>query len=213
MLLSVARLVSLAPVIDLVGGLLIPSPAASPYDLAPRSPAFSKALAPFERRPVQCHPESDFPGHADINWDMQWEAVYEFCDKKASEILTSTIHDPAMGRFPIVFKHRLRWKDWPHRINYDFFVEWVRGCRTEDHFQRLDFPLRKGGVNCHTIMRDNYLQCNNGGVGGSTQVGCLLYTFTGGKGGKCIFTDEELKLRDEWDKKHNIDRPKGSCDE
>ncbi|EFQ34694.1 uncharacterized protein GLRG_09838 [Colletotrichum graminicola M1.001] len=150
MLLSVGCLVSLALAINLVGGL--------PHDIAPRSDVFPRALAPLERHPVQCHRESDFPGHADINYNMQWEAVHDFCDNKASEILTSTIHDPDMGRFPIVFKHRMRWKSWPHWINYDFFVEWVRGCRTEHHFQRLDFPLHKGGVNCHTIMRDNYLQ-------------------------------------------------------
>ncbi|KAK2009855.1 hypothetical protein LZ32DRAFT_620263 [Colletotrichum eremochloae] len=199
MLLSVACLTSLALVIKIVDGLLIPYSAPSPDELAPRSDAVPRALAPMERHPVQCHNESDFPGHADINYNMQWEAVHEFCDKRGSEILASTIHDPVLGKFPIVFKHRLRWKDWPHRINYDFFVEWG------------GFPLGKGGVNCYTLMRDNYLQCNNGGVGGSTQVGCLLFTFTGGKGGKCILTDEELKLRDEYDKKHNIFREEGSC--
>ncbi|KAK1972405.1 hypothetical protein LY78DRAFT_733793 [Colletotrichum sublineola] len=211
MLLSVACLTSLALVIKIVDGLLIPHSAPSPDELAPRSDAVPRALAPMERHPVQCHNESDFPGHGDINYNMQWEAVHEFCDKRGSEILASTIHDPVLGKFPIVFKHRLRWKDWPHRINYDFFVEWVRDCRTKHHFQRVDFPLGKGGVNCYTLMRDNYLQCNNGGVGGSTQVGCLLFTFTGGKGGKCILTDEELKLRDEYDKKHNIFREEGSC--
>ncbi|KAK2004373.1 hypothetical protein LX36DRAFT_431550 [Colletotrichum falcatum] len=212
MLLSVASLASLALAINPVRGLLIPSSAASPHDLAPRSDTFPRALTPLERQPVQCHREADFPGHADVNWVNQWEAVHAFCDKMAPEVLTSTIHDPAMGRFPVVFKHRMRWKDWPHRINYDFFVEWVRGCRTEHHFQKLSHPLGKGRDNCYTIMRDNYVQCNNGGVGGSTQAGCLLYTFTGAKGGKCILTDEEIEIRKVWDKQNNIVRPKGSCD-
>ncbi|KAK1988808.1 hypothetical protein LZ30DRAFT_577260 [Colletotrichum cereale] len=197
--------------LNLVSGLLIPSSAASPRDLAPRSGAFPRDLAPLERNPVRCHREIDFPGHADIHYNHQWEAVNAFCDKKGTEILTAVIHDPAMGRYPIVFKHRLRWVDWRWGINYDFFVEWVPGCRTKDHYQRLDYPLRKGGVNCHTIMRDNYLQCNNGGVGGSTQAGCLLYTFAGGRGGPCILTMEELHLRAAYDKKHNIVRPHGPC--
>ncbi|KZL79443.1 glycoside hydrolase family 18 protein [Colletotrichum incanum] len=196
MFLLITYLASVALAINLVSGLLIPSSATSPYDISTRANDYVTPLAPMARQPVKCHNERDFPDHADVNYGMQWEAVHAFCNSKEPTIL-STLHDPADGRFPVTFKHRMRWKDWPHQINYDFFVEWVWGCRTTSQFQSVGLPLGKGGVNCHTIMRENYLNCNNGGVGGSTQVGCLLFTFNGAKGGRCILTDDEMELRDE----------------
>ncbi|WQF85701.1 hypothetical protein CDEST_10715 [Colletotrichum destructivum] len=211
MLFSHFCLASFAIMINLVNGLLIPSSTTTPslHDL--RSRGSPDSLAPMERQPVQCHSESDFPGHADVNYGMQWEAVDAFCKTKHLATTLSTLHDPADGRFPITYRHRMRWRDWPHRINYDFFVEWVWGCRTTSHFQSVGLPLGKGGVTCHTIMRDNFLKCNNGGVGGNTQVGCLLFTFTGANGSKCILTEEEMKLRDIYDKKHGIKRPDTKC--
>ncbi|KAK2038361.1 hypothetical protein LZ31DRAFT_608783 [Colletotrichum somersetense] len=54
--------------------------------------------------------------------------------------------------------------------------------------QRVEFQDTTGrhhykiyaALNCHELMRDNYLMCDNGGVGGKVQVGCLIYTYNGG---------------------------------
>lgn len=46
---------------------------------------------------------------------------------------------------------------------------------------------------------------NNGGVGGATQVGCLLYTFNGGKGDN-LLTVAELEQRKIYDEKYSITR-------
>lgn len=34
-----------------------------------------------------------------------------------------------------------------------------------------------GPRECQNLFIDNYKKCNNGGVGGSVQVGCLVYEF------------------------------------
>ncbi|KAI1197901.1 hypothetical protein F5X97DRAFT_324116 [Nemania serpens] len=64
-----------------------------------------------------------------------------------------------------------------HGINYDYSAEWVDGCVTTIDEQSFGFPLGSPS--------------NNGGVGGSCQVGCLVYTFKGAlgdQGGPANFT-------------------------
>ncbi len=34
-----------------------------------------------------------------------------------------------------------------------------------------------GATACQDLLVDNYKKCNNGGVGGSIQAGCLVYEF------------------------------------
>ncbi|KAF6813590.1 hypothetical protein CMUS01_12799 [Colletotrichum musicola] len=71
-------------------------------------------------------------------------------------------------------------------INHDFKVEWKRGCNTMERVQGIQLPLGEPPTpspNCVDLMRANYDNCDNGGVGGSVQVGCLIFTYNGGRGG------------------------------
>ncbi|RYP81621.1 hypothetical protein DL770_005829 [Monosporascus sp. CRB-9-2] len=44
--------------------------------------------------------------------------------------------------------------------------------------QNVEFPIEADqGISCASIMRANYLDCNNGGAGGSIDAGCLRYDF------------------------------------
>ncbi|KAK7439458.1 hypothetical protein CaCOL14_008102 [Colletotrichum acutatum] len=161
---------------------------------------------PWAAHDVQCHNEADFPGHADINPSMQWEASLSFCASDQGKRIFTTYHDPAENHYPTVFRSRYRWKDnW--KINYDFYVQWVAGCRTAFGAQRVDDPLlsKDGKPSCASIMNENFKKCNNGGVGGATQVGCLLYTFNGGKGNN-LLTVAELEQRKIYDEKYSITR-------
>ncbi|KAL2879027.1 hypothetical protein SGCOL_005726 [Colletotrichum sp. CLE4] len=161
---------------------------------------------PWAAHDVQCHNEADFPGHADIHAAWQWEATKSFCDSDQGKRIFTTYQDPAENHYPVVYRLRYRWNDmW--KVNYDFYVQWVAGCRTAFSAQRVDDPLlsKDGKPSCASIMNNNFKKCNNGGVGGATQVGCLLYTFNGGKG-DTLLTASELQQRKIYDEKKGITR-------
>ncbi|KAK3370652.1 hypothetical protein B0H63DRAFT_319049 [Podospora didyma] len=70
-----------------------------------------------------------------------------------------------------------------HGVNYDFSCRWVSGCVTTVDKQSFGFPLGSPSqITAYLLVREDFTKCNNGGVGGSCQVGCLLYTFEGGRG-------------------------------
>nr|XP_036581964.1 uncharacterized protein CTRU02_08041 [Colletotrichum truncatum]KAF6790521.1 hypothetical protein CTRU02_08041 [Colletotrichum truncatum] len=67
--------------------------------------------------------------------------------------------------------------------NYAWTIMWDFDCTADGNTQSLALPLGEGKANCIDIMRWNYDNCTgNGGVGGRTKVGCLMYDFTGGRG-------------------------------
>ncbi|WYZ45961.1 hypothetical protein EsH8_IX_000186 [Colletotrichum jinshuiense] len=206
-----ARLAVVGLLTSHAAGRVLASPAAQA--LGPRSEFFQPAQ-PWTVHPVKCHDEGDFKGHADISPHDQHEAVESFCKSFQGTRSLTTHHDPAAGNYPVVFKSRFRWKDL-YKVNYDFFVQWAEDCRTLSNVQSIAHPLGRGNavgedkVTCYNIMRGNFLNCNNGGVGGTTQVGCLLYTFNGGKGGN-LLTDAELAYKNLKDEEKNAKMPLGT---
>ncbi|GJN81399.1 hypothetical protein PLIIFM63780_004933 [Purpureocillium lilacinum] len=60
-------------------------------------------------------------------------------------------------------------------LNYQ--ISWVDGCDIVKEQSAMK-PLGKDdSLDCKTLMVENYQKCNNGGAGGSRQVGCLKYEF------------------------------------
>ncbi|KAI0874023.1 hypothetical protein GGS24DRAFT_460787 [Hypoxylon argillaceum] len=67
-------------------------------------------------------------------------------------------------------------------ISYEYSVEWIFNCVTLWDRQNFRFPLNEDDLaSARQLFVDDFKHCNNGGVGGSTQVGCLRYTFIGGR--------------------------------
>jgi hypothetical protein len=64
-------------------------------------------------------------------------------------------------------------------VTYRYTISWIDGCVTTVGRQDVSDPAGEVGKTCSDIMKDNYLNCDNGGVGGTTQVGCLAMSFTG----------------------------------
>ncbi|KAK7946399.1 uncharacterized protein PG986_010720 [Apiospora aurea] len=66
---------------------------------------------------------------------------------------------------------------------YQYNVWWKEGCELENDGPTealISDPLDtspKDDLTCVNYMLDNYRKCNNGGVGGTIQVGCLVYEF------------------------------------
>ncbi|KAK3720790.1 hypothetical protein LTR37_003453 [Vermiconidia calcicola] len=128
---------------------------------------------PLEIQPVVCHDESDFPGH----WDIAESAVslnaFITCGKWIDEDLD-----------PIENWHLSRTVK-TNEINYQFDVEWLTGCITTVSSQSPYSPLGADADSedqCTSILYDCWKKCDNTGVGGFIDVGCLRYTFTGGNG-------------------------------
>ncbi|PNH60636.1 hypothetical protein VD0002_g7021 [Verticillium dahliae] len=74
-----------------------------------------------------------------------------------------------------------RWATMTNNVPYQFNIYWKHGCVSEgpDEAYSTD-PLNSGKPDyklCYDTMRDNYRKCNNGGVSGNIQIGCLVYEF------------------------------------
>ncbi|KAI0810214.1 pectate lyase superfamily protein-domain-containing protein [Xylaria sp. FL0064] len=159
------------------------SPTTSPTISPPTSsPTPTQSITPLTRGPINCFNEDDFPGHGDISPSAQDEFSQAFSDED-TEVDTIGPDTPGVT---------LHGTD-EHGINYDYSAEWVDGCVTTVPEQSFGFPLGSPSlITAYLLVREDYTKCDNGGVGGSCQVGCLVYTFKGAlgdQGGRANFTD------------------------
>ncbi|KAK7425776.1 hypothetical protein QQZ08_007752 [Neonectria magnoliae] len=128
---------------------------------------------PLERQEIICHDEADFPGHADISGGSQDEFSTDFSGLSGPNG-DDNLYDGA-GSVELS-------KEDKHGVSYSYSVHWIDGCVTTKDTQDFRFPLGNGGqITAYLVVREAYTKCNNGGVGGTNQVGCLLYDFTGGR--------------------------------
>ncbi|VBB82074.1 Putative glucan -beta-glucosidase [Podospora comata] len=156
-------------------GYVAPTTTVSDTTSTSSSPTSNPNFTPLTRGPIGCFDEADFPGHGDIQSGEQNDGSLAFSDIRLDMGDDDTI---GPGDNPI----RLRWTD-GNDVNYDYQAEWVAGCETEVARQSFGFPLGSpSSITAYLLVREDYTMCDNGGVGGSTQVGCLLYSFVGGLG-------------------------------
>ncbi|OLN87028.1 hypothetical protein CCHL11_06540 [Colletotrichum chlorophyti] len=143
----------------------------------------------LEMHPIQCNNEDDFRGHADIHPQRQRQSVVKFCNQVRWGYKPFTRDDDIKQNH--LRGIRRRYTDGAG-VNHDFRIIWEGGCRTTAHEQSPYRPLPgDSGPNCYQIMKWNFRNCTNGGVGGSTKLGCLVYTYNGGLGGR-RFSNEAL---------------------
>ncbi|KAI8945111.1 hypothetical protein F4801DRAFT_594424 [Xylaria longipes] len=129
-----------------------------------------------------CNSEADFPGHGDVSPGAQDNFAVHFSGLDGpggSEYMSSTTP---------TFEMKIADK---HGISYDYSVGWVPGCVTTVDEQSFRYPLAVGDLNvvvgdpskvtAYWLLRVVFTDCNNRGVGGKRQAGCLEYTFTGAK--------------------------------
>ncbi|WQF84830.1 hypothetical protein CDEST_09844 [Colletotrichum destructivum] len=144
--------------------------------LAPLRP---REEAPFELQQINCNDpkEPEYKRHPDVHRDAVNKGAKRFCESDFARdtltIVDDTIDHP-------LHAWRWRYKDQMGVIQ-DYKVLWRAKCRTKQGFQDIGYPLGPGGPSCVDIMKDNYAKCNNGGIGGSTQAGCLVFTLNAGR--------------------------------
>ncbi|KAK1600759.1 uncharacterized protein LY79DRAFT_664975 [Colletotrichum navitas] len=129
-------------------------------------------ITPLEAQARVCNLEADYSPHDPIDPKKQEKGVSAFCDLLRGK---GGYLEPGME------SQRVEFQD-ANGGRHHYKVEWAAGCQTEVESQAIRRPLGHVGasLNCHDLMRENYLLCHNGGVGGKVQVGCLIYTYNGG---------------------------------
>ena len=77
----------------------------------------------------------------------------------------------------------IQWTTNTNKAPYQFNVWWIEGCKLDDNGPSevlasnpllVDDP---GDTVCQDTLVQNFKNCNNKGVGGNVQVGCLMYEF------------------------------------
>ncbi|KAH7166835.1 hypothetical protein DER46DRAFT_573720 [Fusarium sp. MPI-SDFR-AT-0072] len=125
-----------------------------------------------------CNDEKGFPGHADITHLEVLSKTGEVCKQADKENWGLR---PNETRLEVVLEDLHTHK---HRISWS----WIEGCSMgEDRHFRIADPWELGFKDdfratnqCHFALRDAWEGCNNGGVGGSVDVGCIRYRIDSG---------------------------------
>ncbi|RYC55050.1 hypothetical protein CHU98_g11165 [Xylaria longipes] len=146
------------------------------------TPTPTTVITPLQVFDIVCNSEADFPGHGDVSPGAQDNFAVHFSGLDGpggSEYMSSTTP---------TFEMKIADK---HGISYDYSVGWVPGCVTTVDEQSFRYPLAVGDLNvvvgdpskvtAYWLLRVVFTDCNNRGVGGKRQAGCLEYTFTGAK--------------------------------
>ncbi|KAJ5216527.1 uncharacterized protein N7498_002934 [Penicillium cinerascens] len=120
---------------------------------------------------LQCHGANDFGKHKDISPGFQNQYTGWAC---AGTALSSSIMDEKSD--PIV------WQTMTNGAPYYYSISWVKGCRgaKQSPWTPLGdqkYPNSKDQITCTNLLRKDYTDCNNGGVGGIRDAGCLRYEF------------------------------------
>ncbi|KAK2061224.1 hypothetical protein LY76DRAFT_624686 [Colletotrichum caudatum] len=132
----------------------------------------AQVITPLKAQARVCNLEADYSPHDSVDSKKQEKGVSAFCDLLRGK---GGYLEPGME------SQRVEFQD-ANGGRHHYKVEWAAGCQTEVEDQAIRRPLGhvSAALNCHDLMRDNYLMCDNGGVGGKVQVGCLIYTYNGG---------------------------------
>ncbi|KAL6786784.1 hypothetical protein J3E68DRAFT_440897 [Trichoderma sp. SZMC 28012] len=132
---------------------------------------------PLELKPAVCADESNFPGHVDVHKSDQKRQAESFCetyflDRNQKGIHMSSQNETVSATGGGLFGDAL----------LHFSVSWVDGCETTVDSQDVMLPVGDDfNLNCGNILFKTWADCNNGGVGGYIDAGCLRYQFNPAK--------------------------------
>ncbi|KAK7415730.1 hypothetical protein QQX98_005643 [Neonectria punicea] len=131
------------------------------------------AKTPLELGSTVCEDEDDFPGHAGINPGAQKSEADFFCQLMRGDELIEDIGSGDARASRVLFDG--------HDISYEYTISWIDGCETTVERQEIEDPIGDGDLSCKDVFVKVFEDCNNGGVGGHVDAGCLRYEFIGGK--------------------------------
>ncbi|KAL6229677.1 SGNH hydrolase-type esterase domain-containing protein [Aspergillus navahoensis] len=122
-------------------------------------------ITPFDLSPQECKPA--FDGHDDVHEDnLNYWARWLCQDQDA------TLFSMSPG------SQEVFWRPEQSGVVMNFRIRWNEGCQTTQESQSPRFPLHpREDVTCQKMFWENWRNCNNGGVGGWRDAGCLRYEF------------------------------------
>jgi hypothetical protein len=119
-----------------------------------------------------CFGSDEFGSHGDIQ--ESWQSQYTMDACVGTGIETIRRNDPSTN---------IHWETRSNDVPYQYNIYWKEGCLLDYPGSDEAYPSNPLGVGdvsptiCQDLLVDNYRACNNGGVGGSIQAGCLVYEF------------------------------------
>ncbi|KAK7570379.1 hypothetical protein V3481_019559 [Fusarium oxysporum f. sp. vasinfectum] len=117
-----------------------------------------------------CGNKDDLQGHVAIHDQRVRQTSFEWCFLPAVEGLMSA------GDACVISAQADAWG-----VLYEYSICWADDCIGKS--QVMQKPLGEKGPRCETILhRYAWKACNNGGVGGQVQAGCLIYKIRAGVG-------------------------------
>ncbi|KAL2859377.1 SGNH hydrolase-type esterase domain-containing protein [Aspergillus pseudodeflectus] len=122
-------------------------------------------VTPLELGTQECKPA--FDGHDDVHEDnLNYWARWLCQDQEA------TLYNMGPGSKEVF------WRPEQSGVVMNFRIRWNEGCKTTQNDQSPRFPLHpREDVTCQKMFWENWRNCNNGGVGGWRDAGCLRYEF------------------------------------
>ncbi|CZR36151.1 uncharacterized protein FPRO_03589 [Fusarium proliferatum ET1] len=129
----------------------------------------------FEIQNLQCNNEDDFRGHVDISSGAAYDVIFDACTHSDKENLYMTSEsEPYVKEFKDTDSHK-------HRVTWS----WIDGCSMKNEKVSVLDPLdegllSRGVMRCVMVLIDAWFGCDNGGVGGSEDVGCVRYKLDSG---------------------------------
>ncbi|KAI0841215.1 hypothetical protein F5Y06DRAFT_308130 [Hypoxylon sp. FL0890] len=120
-----------------------------------------------------CNNPNGWPSHSDTQPSAQDWWSHWFCNEPSTKGrglgpgMTASTWDTETGS---LFK----------RGSHMWFkISWIDGCELDSDTQSQiqTSPVPDTSVTCYSLFRHDYTDCNNGGIGGSRDAGCLRYEF------------------------------------
>lgn len=133
----------------------------------------SSTEVPLEAFNRHCFEAGEFGDHGDI------ERLG--VSRVAGAACTASSIEPIKRRDESTFRHINRTFG---KVRYEQKIYWKDNCSLKETDSVLpNNPLRveNPGKTCYETLMDNYKKCDNGGIGGRIQIGCLVYEFKGTK--------------------------------
>ncbi|KAI7955322.1 hypothetical protein MJO28_005722 [Puccinia striiformis f. sp. tritici] len=114
---------------------------------------------------VKCNAADQFGKHGDISPGFQNQYTGFACVGSARKTIKSG--DPEVS-----------FKTVTNGTPYNYKISWLPDCKSTVSEMNVYKPLPNDDKNtCMSLLRKTFTDCNNGGVGGSIDVGCLRYEF------------------------------------
>ncbi|KAF5974089.1 hypothetical protein FBULB1_7921 [Fusarium bulbicola] len=117
-----------------------------------------------------CGNKDDLQGHAEIRDQRVRQTSFEWCSLPVVEGLMGA------GDACVISAQADSWDNL-----YEYSICWADDCIGKS--QDMQKPLGNKGPRCETILHQYaWKECNDGGVGGQVQAGCLIYKIRAGVG-------------------------------